>query len=60
MEAVGHTEGRQTRRFTLLQVGQAYLNHLLENKEFQQAGQLCQKILGKLLLRTHIQNNSGD
>lgn len=47
MEAVGQTEGRQTRRFTLLQVGQAYLNHLLEQKEFEQAGRLCQKILGK-------------
>ena len=43
MEAVALTKGS---RFTSLQVGQAYLNYLLEQKEFQQAGQLCQKILG--------------
>lgn len=47
MEAVGQTENRQTRRFTLLQVGQGYLKYLLDNKEFEKAGQLCQKILGR-------------
>lgn len=46
MEAVAQTEGHQACRFTPLQVGQAYLNHLLEQEEFEQAGQLCQKILG--------------
>ncbi|XP_026285245.1 vacuolar protein sorting-associated protein 41 homolog [Frankliniella occidentalis] len=46
MEVVAQTEARQTRRYTFFQVGQAYLNHLLEQREFQQAGELCQKILG--------------
>lgn len=46
MEAVAQTENRQTRRYTLLQVGQSYLKYLLDNKEFEKAGQLCQKILG--------------
>lgn len=47
MEAVTQFEGRDLKRHTLLQVGQAYLDHLLFEQKFDQAGQLCLKILGE-------------
>jgi hypothetical protein len=47
MEAVTQFEGRDLKRHTLLQVGQAYLDHLLSEQKFDEAGQLCLKILGE-------------
>ncbi|KAJ9598465.1 hypothetical protein L9F63_010861, partial [Diploptera punctata] len=47
MEAVTQFEGRDLKRHTLLQIGRAYLDHLLFEQKFDQAGQLCLKILGK-------------
>jgi hypothetical protein len=47
MEAVTQFEGRDLKRHTLLQVGQAYLDHLLHEQKFDEAGQLCLKILGE-------------
>ncbi|PSN43945.1 hypothetical protein C0J52_03761 [Blattella germanica] len=47
MQAVTQFEGRDLKRHTLLQVGRAYLDHLLFEEKFDQAGQLCLKILGK-------------
>lgn len=47
MEAVTQFEGRDLKRHTLLQVGRAYLDHLLFEQKFDQAGQLCLKILGE-------------
>lgn len=47
MEAVTQFEGRDLKRHTLLQVGRAYLDHLLFEQKFDEAGQLCLKILGK-------------
>ena len=47
MEAVTQFEGRDLKRHTLLQIGRAYLDHLLTEEKFDQAGQLCLKILGE-------------
>jgi hypothetical protein len=47
MEAVTQFEGRDLKRHTLLQVGRAYLDHLLFEQKFDQAGKLCLKILGE-------------
>jgi len=47
MEAVTQFEGRDLKRHTLLQVGRAYLDHLLFEQKFDEAGQLCLKILGE-------------
>jgi len=47
MEAVTRFEGRDLKRFTLLQVGRAYVDHLLFEQKFDEAGQLCRKILGE-------------
>jgi hypothetical protein len=47
MGAVTQFEGRDLKRHTLLQVGRAYLDHLLFEQKFDQAGQLCLKILGE-------------
>lgn len=47
MEAVTQFEGRDLKRHTLLQVGRAYLDHLLFEQKFDEAGKLCLKILGE-------------
>jgi len=47
MEAVTQFEARDLKRHTLLQVGRAYLDHLLFEQKFDEAGQLCLKILGE-------------
>ena len=48
MTAVTQFEGRDLKKHTLLQVGRAYLDHLLFEQKFDDAGQLCLKILGEL------------
>ncbi|KAK7789046.1 hypothetical protein R5R35_010545 [Gryllus longicercus] len=47
MQAVTELEGRNLKKYNLLKVGRAYLDHLLSQNKFEEAGKLCLKILGK-------------
>jgi hypothetical protein len=47
MEAVTQFEGRDLKKHTLQGVGKAYLDHLLFEQKYDEAGQLCLKILGE-------------
>lgn len=49
MEAV--TNGKALRTHSLLSVGRAYLDHLLLLQDYEEAGKLCQQILGKCLVQ---------
>ncbi|XP_049953703.1 vacuolar protein sorting-associated protein 41 homolog isoform X1 [Schistocerca serialis cubense] len=47
MEAVIQFEGRDLKKHDLLNVGRAYLDHLLSVQRYQEAAELCVKILGR-------------
>ncbi|CAG2062815.1 unnamed protein product [Timema podura] len=56
LEAVTQFEGRDLKRHTLVEVGRAYLDHLLAKNKFDDAGKLCLKIYGnnKLLWKDDV------
>ncbi|XP_063231920.1 vacuolar protein sorting-associated protein 41 homolog isoform X2 [Bacillus rossius redtenbacheri] len=47
MEAVTQLEGRDLKRFTVLEVGRIYLDHLLAAGRYDEAGKLALKLFGK-------------
>lgn len=48
MEAVsGASGGNKPKRYSMLNVGRAFLDHLLTEEQFEKAGELCRKILGQ-------------
>lgn len=56
MEAVMNC-GKELRRNTPIKVGREYLNHLLFLQEYEEAGKLCSKILGKCFISNKISND---
>ncbi|KAL0275469.1 UNVERIFIED_CONTAM: hypothetical protein PYX00_003307 [Menopon gallinae] len=38
---------KESQKFTMLEVGRSYINYLLNKKQFEKAGEMCLKILGK-------------
>ncbi|CAK9833550.1 Vacuolar protein sorting-associated protein 41 homolog [Anthophora retusa] len=47
LEAVTVNNGKDCKKYTLVNVGRVYLDHLLASEKYDEAGKLCLKILGK-------------
>ncbi|XP_019888291.2 vacuolar protein sorting-associated protein 41 homolog isoform X1 [Ooceraea biroi] len=47
LEAVTSSSGKDCKRHTMLNVGRIYLDHLLACEQYDEAGKLCLKILGR-------------
>nr|XP_012139386.1 PREDICTED: vacuolar protein sorting-associated protein 41 homolog isoform X3 [Megachile rotundata] len=47
LEAVTINDGQDCKKYTLVNVGRVYLDHLLACGKYDEAGKLCLKILGK-------------
>ncbi|XP_015111621.1 vacuolar protein sorting-associated protein 41 homolog [Diachasma alloeum] len=47
LEAVSLNDGRDCKRHTLINVGRVYLDHLLTSQQYEEAGKLCLKVLGR-------------
>lgn len=47
LEAVTVNNEKDCKKYTLVNVGRVYLDHLLDCEKYNEAGKLCLKILGK-------------
>lgn len=47
LEVVTMNSGKDCEKYTLVDVGRVYLDHLLASGKYDEGGKLCLKILGK-------------
>ncbi|XP_046834761.1 vacuolar protein sorting-associated protein 41 homolog isoform X2 [Vespa crabro] len=47
LEVVSVSDGKDCKRYTLVNVGRMYLDHLLACEKYDEAGKLCLKVLGR-------------
>lgn len=43
---------KDSQKYTILEVGRSYIDYLLSKEEYEKAGELCLKILGKLIIES--------